>query len=134
MISQEDICWICNWECLYFDSSQEIRWNIARALGKSLRLSPWNFPHAQDIFHRISLLLTQYRYNINYANLNKKLHGLQCNLHTWHCSILNEQLKLQTACFTPQFSYKLISIVQTELKTVALHYKLHKLPNNHWEN
>ena len=27
-----------NWECLYYDSSRDIRWNIAWALGKGLRL------------------------------------------------------------------------------------------------
>ena len=36
----EGQCWICNWECLYCDSSQEIRWNIAPDLKKSLGLCP----------------------------------------------------------------------------------------------
>ena len=36
---QEGQCWICNWECLYCDSSRDIQWNIAWALGKSVGLS-----------------------------------------------------------------------------------------------
>ena len=39
LIPKEGQCWICNWECLYCDLSQEIRWNIAWALGKSLVIS-----------------------------------------------------------------------------------------------
>ena len=35
---QEAQCWSCNWECLYCDSSQDIRWNITWALRKSLGL------------------------------------------------------------------------------------------------
>ena len=38
LISQDGQCWSCNWECLYCDSSQNIRWNRAWALGKSLGL------------------------------------------------------------------------------------------------
>ena len=53
-----------NWECLYYDSSWDIRWNIAWALRKSLGLRPSNFPRAQAISHRISLLLSSYRYNL----------------------------------------------------------------------
>ena len=60
---QEGQCWSCNWECLYCDSSRDIRWNIAWALGKSLGLCPWDFPWAQDIFHCISLLSSQYRFS-----------------------------------------------------------------------
>ena len=37
-ISQEGQGWICSWECLYCDLSRKIRWNIAWALGKSLRI------------------------------------------------------------------------------------------------
>ena len=39
---QEGQCWSCNWECLNCDSSRDIRWNIAWALGKSLGLRPWD--------------------------------------------------------------------------------------------
>ena len=45
-----------HWECLYYDSSRDVRWNLAWALGKSLGLRPQDFPHAQAIFHGISLL------------------------------------------------------------------------------
>ena len=56
---QEGQCWSCNWECLYCDSSQDIQWNIAWALEKSIGLRPRDFPRAPAIFHRISLLLSQ---------------------------------------------------------------------------
>ena len=62
---QEGQCWSCNWECLYCDSSRNTRWNIAWALGKSLGLCPRDFPQAQAIFHRKSLLLSQYRFSMN---------------------------------------------------------------------
>ena len=45
-----------NWECLYYGSSRDIRWNIAWGLGISLGLHPRDFPPAQPIFHRTSLL------------------------------------------------------------------------------
>ena len=45
-----------NWECLYYDWSRDIRLNIAWALRKSLGLRPRDFPWAQAIFHRISVL------------------------------------------------------------------------------
>ena len=73
LISQESECWICNWECLYCDSSQEIRWNIAWALRKSLGLWIQDFPWAQAIFHCISLLLSQYRYSIKQTIKSDKL-------------------------------------------------------------
>ena len=48
LISREGRYWICNWECLYCDSSQEIQWIIAWDLGKSLglcrRALPSGFP------------------------------------------------------------------------------------------
>ena len=48
-----------NWNfCLYNDSSRDTRWNTAWALGKSFRLRLLDFPRAQDIFHRISHLLS----------------------------------------------------------------------------
>ena len=59
-----DQYWNCTWECLYCDSSRDIRWNIASALGKSLGLCPRDFPWAQAIFHSISLLFSQYRYKV----------------------------------------------------------------------
>ena len=34
--------------------------------GHTLKYSPWDFPRAQAIFHRISLLLSQHRYNSGY--------------------------------------------------------------------
>ena len=57
-----------NWECLYYDSSRDIRWNIAWALGKSLGLRPRYFPRVQATFHRMSLLLSEYRYIIVITN------------------------------------------------------------------
>ena len=54
-----------NWEYLYYDLSWDIRWNIAWALAKSLDLRPWDFPRAQAIFHRISLLLSLYSTQIS---------------------------------------------------------------------
>ena len=39
-----------NWECLYYDSSLDIQWNLASALRKSLGLRPRDFPRAQAIF------------------------------------------------------------------------------------
>ena len=45
-----------NWECLNYDSSRNVRWNTAWALGKSLGLRPWEFPCSQAMFHCISLL------------------------------------------------------------------------------
>ena len=49
-----------NWEFLYNDERRDVRWNIAWALRKSLRLCPC----AQAIFHRISLLSSLYIYSI----------------------------------------------------------------------
>ena len=40
-----------NWKCLYYDLSQDIRWKIAWALGKSFWLLPWDFPCAAALFH-----------------------------------------------------------------------------------
>ena len=45
-----------NWEWLFYDSSQDILWNIAWALRKSLGLRLRDLPRAPAIFHRISLL------------------------------------------------------------------------------
>ena len=59
--TKKDITWSMtfrNWECLYYDSNWDIQWNLAGALGKSLELRPRDFPRAQAIFHRISLLLS----------------------------------------------------------------------------
>ena len=39
------------WQCLYYDSSQDIQWNIAWALWESIRLCPRDIPRAQAIFH-----------------------------------------------------------------------------------
>ena len=47
------------------DSSQGIRWNIAWALRKSLRLHPRDFPWAQLIFHFIPCLESQYSYRLS---------------------------------------------------------------------
>ena len=52
-----------NWECLYCDSSQKIPWNRAWALRNSSGLCPRVCPRAQAIFHRKSLLSSQYRYS-----------------------------------------------------------------------
>ena len=60
---------LAKWECLYFDSSRDILWNIACALGKYLGLRPWDFPRAQAIFHSISLLSSQYRYSISFLKI-----------------------------------------------------------------
>ena len=60
--SQEGQYWNCNWEYLYYDSSRDIRLNIAWALRKSLGLCPWDFLWAKAIFHCISLLSSQYGY------------------------------------------------------------------------
>ena len=43
-------CWSCNWECLYCDSSRDVQWNIAWALGKSLELRPWDFLRLRSYF------------------------------------------------------------------------------------
>ena len=49
------------WECLYYDSSRDIRWNISWALGKSLGLPPRDFTCAQAIFqYRIVIIQIQY--------------------------------------------------------------------------
>ena len=53
---------LAKWECLYCDSSRDLLWTIAWALGKSLGLRPRDFPWAPAIFHIISLLSSQYRY------------------------------------------------------------------------
>ena len=76
LISQVGQYWICNWECLYSDSSQEKQWNIAWgwtwvwawawALGKI----PWALPSAQARFDWISLLSSQYRYNVATCHQN----------------------------------------------------------------
>ena len=39
------------WQCLYYDWSQDIQWNIAWALWESLELCPQDFPRAQALFH-----------------------------------------------------------------------------------
>ena len=40
-----------NWECLYNDSSRDLLWNIAWALGKSLGLRHRDFPWAHNCFN-----------------------------------------------------------------------------------
>ena len=50
-------------QCCNCDSSWDIRWNIAWALGKSIGLCPRDFLRAQAIYHCISLLSSQYRFS-----------------------------------------------------------------------
>ena len=67
-----------NWECQYYDSSRDIRWNIAWALGKSLGLLLRDFPRAQAISNHISLLSSWYRYSP--CSLGNIIQNRQCNL------------------------------------------------------
>ena len=55
-------------KCLYWDSSRDILGNIAESLGKSIGLGFRDFPWAQAIFPRISLLSSQYRLTTVAAN------------------------------------------------------------------
>ena len=76
---------------MYYDLSQDIRWNIARALGKSLGLRPRIFPRTQAKFQCISLLSSLYRYNASFpyvfesydCNISRKC----CHHHQVHRSL-----------------------------------------------
>ena len=67
LIDQEEQYWNCNWECLYCDSSGDVRWKIAWTLTKSLGLRPRDFLWAQAIFYRKSFLSSQYRHGVRHC-------------------------------------------------------------------
>ena len=51
------------------DSSRDIRWNKAWALGKCHGFCPLDFLRVHAIFHSISLLSSQYRYSLSSRHL-----------------------------------------------------------------
>ena len=58
------------WKYNFYKLRKAVLWHIVQALRKSLGLRPRDFPHGQAIFHRISLLLSLYRYSINCSVLS----------------------------------------------------------------
>ena len=58
LISQEGQCWSCNWECLYCYSSQDIRWNVAWALGKYFIVYPSSCHNTDTVLYFTLLYYT----------------------------------------------------------------------------
>ena len=64
-----------NWECLYYDSSWDIRWNIAWALGKSLVLRLYFTVYPSSRHNTDTISLTSHIVKVMERMLRKQIVG-----------------------------------------------------------